>query len=134
MAKPDFTGTWKFNPGKSSLQIPVPDSTLFVIEHREPVFELARTHVFGGNSDTFSIDLTTDGQAVLRAHAGFEIDACVRWDGETLLFDSKLKREGEEATNIVRYRLSDNGQTLIAEEQFRGREHRYDNKWVFDKQ
>ena len=133
MAKPDFTGTWKFNPGKSSLQIPVPESALFVIEHREPRFELERTHIFSGNSDTFSIDLRTDGKAVVRVHAGFEIDACLRWEGETLLFNSKLKREGEEATNIVRYRLSDDGQTLIAEEQFRGREHSHDNKWVFDK-
>lgn len=62
MAKSDFTGTWKFDHSKSSLQIPSPDSTSFVIEHNEPRFLLKRTHVFGGNSDTFSIDLTTDGK------------------------------------------------------------------------
>jgi hypothetical protein len=58
MTKPDFTGTWKLNHGKSSLQIPAPESTIFVIEHSEPHFHLERTHVFGGNSDTLSIDLT----------------------------------------------------------------------------
>ncbi len=31
----------------------------FVIEHREPRFHLEWTHVFGGNSDIFSIDLMT---------------------------------------------------------------------------
>lgn len=134
MAKPDFTGAWKFNPEKSSLQIPAPESTLFAIEHSEPRFRLERTHVFGGNSDTFCIDLTTDGKTVVRVHAGFEIHADLRWEGATLIFNSRLEREGEQATNIVRYILSDDGQTFIAEEQFRGKQYSYDNKWVFDKQ
>jgi hypothetical protein len=29
MAKPDFTGIWRFNRGRSSLQIPAPDWTIF---------------------------------------------------------------------------------------------------------
>ncbi len=33
--KPDFTGTWKFNPGKSRLQIPIPDSAIFVIAEEQ---------------------------------------------------------------------------------------------------
>ena len=134
MAKPDFTGTWKFNPDKSSLQIPAPESTTFVIEHRDPRFHLERTHVFGGNSDTFSIDLMTNAEAVVHAHAGFEIHASLQWEEETLIFDSKLEREGELATNIVRYSLSDDGQSFIAVEQFCGKEYSYENAWVFDKQ
>jgi hypothetical protein len=134
MTRPNFTGTWKFNPAKSSLQIPVPESTTFVIEHSEPRFRLERTHVFAGKSDTFSIDLTTNGKAVVRAHAGLEIDASLRWEGDTLVFDSRLKREGEQATNTVRYSLSADGQTFIAEEQLRSKEQSHDNKWVFDKQ
>jgi len=134
MTKLDFTGTWKLNHEKSSLQIPAPESTIFVIKHSEPHFHLERTHVFGGNSDTLSIDLTTDGKAVVRNHGGFEIHASLRWEGETLVFDSRLDRQGEQATNIVRYRLSDEGQIFIAEEQFRSREHNHDNRWVFDKQ
>ena len=47
MAKPDFTGTWEFNPSRSSLQNPAPESSTFGIEHREPYFYLERTHVFG---------------------------------------------------------------------------------------
>jgi len=134
MTKPDFTGTWKFDSNRSSLQIPSPDSTTFVIEHREPRFHLERTHVFGGNSDTFSIDLTTGGEAVVLNHGGFEIRACLHWEGETLVIDSSLNREGEQATNIVRYRLADQGQTFIAEEQLHSGEHNHENLWVFDKQ
>jgi hypothetical protein len=134
MTQPSFTGTWKFNPAKSALQIPAPDSSMFVIEHSEPRFRLERTHVFGGKSDTFNINLTTDGKAVAVFHAGFEIDGSLRWEGDTLVFDSRLKREGEQATNVVRYSLSADGQTFTAEEQLRSRDHSHDNKWVFDKQ
>ncbi len=38
------------------------------------------------------------------------------------MFDSKLEREGEQATNIVRYSLSDDGHSFIAVEQFCGKE------------
>jgi hypothetical protein len=134
MVKPDFTGTWKFNPNRSLLQIPAPESTVFVIEHNEPYFRLERTHVFDGKSDTFSIDLTTNGEAVALASAGFEIQASLRWEGDALLFDSRLERQREHATNLVRYRLSDDGQTFTAEERFRGSQYSYENKWVFDKQ
>jgi hypothetical protein len=58
----------------------------------------------------------------------------LRWEGDTLVFDSRLKREGEQATNIVRYSLSADGRTFIAEEQLHGREHSHDNRWVFDRQ
>src|SRR5262245_42944989 len=134
MAKPDFTGTWKFNRGRSSLQIPAPDSTTFVIEHREPRFHLRRTHVVGRNSDTFSIDLTTDGAELLCRHGDLAIQARLRWEGETLVFDSELVREGMRATNVVRYRLADAGRTFVAEERLRSEQQSHENTWVFDRE
>ena len=134
MKKADFTGTWKFNPGKSSLQIPAPDSTDFVIEHNEPRLHLERTHVFGGKSDSFSIDLTTDGQVVEFNHGEVVISASLHWEGRTLVFDSTLTRGGEQATNIVRYKLADKNQVFVADERFHSRELKYKNRWVFDRQ
>src|SRR5262245_45028127 len=107
MAKPDFTGTWKLNVDKSSLQIPIPESTLFLIKHKEPQFHLERTHVIDGISDAFTIDITTDGTTVVSSHRGIEIVARLLWDGENLLFDTRLTREGKQAINIVRYSLED---------------------------
>jgi hypothetical protein len=133
VAKPDFSGTWQFNRRKSSLQIPPPDSTIFTIEHHEPRFHLARTHVFAGKSDTFSIDLTTDGETVVRDHGNMKIYVRLYWEGETLVFDSKLEREGEKATNVVRYKLADDEQTFIAEERFHSEQRSYENTWVFDR-
>jgi hypothetical protein len=106
MAKPNFTGTWKFNPGKSVLQIPAPDSTIFIVEHMEPIFRLSRTHVVGVKSDTFSLELTTDGTEVVILQGDLRLRARAYWEGETLVFDSHLLRGGEDATNILRYKLA----------------------------
>lgn len=134
MTKPNFSGTWRFNPVKSLLQIPAPESSFFVIEHNEPHFHLERTHIFGGNSDTFSLDLMTGGQVVTFTRAGTEIHASLHWELETLVFDSRFDWEGEPATTMVRYRITDEGRTFIAEEQMRGKRRSCDNRWVFDRQ
>lgn len=75
MTHPNFSGTWKFNSNRSSLQIASPESIGFVIEHHEPQFHLERTLVVGGHKDTFAIDLTTDGDTLLTHHEGLEIRA-----------------------------------------------------------
>lgn len=134
MAKPNFTGTWKFNSGKSVLQMPSPESAIFVIEHNEPHFRLERTLVFDGKSDTFSVALTTDEKPITVNIGGFEAQSRLYWEDDSLVFDSRFVHESEEASNIVRYKLEDEGQTLIADEQLRSTQHKHDNMWMFDKQ
>lgn len=132
--KPNFTGVWKFNAAKSALQIPAPDSAIFVIAHREPELQLARTHTVGAHSDTFSITLATDGAEVRRTQDDLEVHACLRWGNETLVCETTLARAGSRAMNVVRYRMGEEGRTLIADECFRSEGHSHDNTWVFDKQ
>ncbi|HUL43769.1 MAG TPA: hypothetical protein VLY03_05385 [Bacteroidota bacterium] len=131
--KPDFTGVWVFNPEKSTLQIDPPDSTAIVINHREPGFRLSRTHTRENASDTLSLELVTDGRELVLDQAGIRIRGRVFWDADTLVFDTTLIRGEDEATNIVRYRLSDLPASLIAEESFRSRSVNYDNVWVMDR-
>jgi hypothetical protein len=131
--KPDFSGTWQFNPARSVLQIPPPDSTVFVIDHREPLFRITRTHVVGDKSDTFTLDLTTDGKEVALDREGLHLRARAYWDGATLVFDSKLTRGGVEGTNIVRYALAKDALSFTAEERFRSAARSYDNLWVLDR-
>jgi RimJ/RimL family protein N-acetyltransferase len=133
MSKPDFTGTWAFNPGKSRLQIRAPDETLFVIDHREPDLHISRTHQVAETRDSFSLDLTTDGREVSIERADLRLRARAYWEGDTLVFDSRLTRAGEEATNVVRYTLSADGQRFLAEERFRSPSSSYDNTWALDR-
>ncbi len=134
MAKPDFTGTWKFNSGKSTLQIPRPDSTVFVIDHREPVFRFSRTHIVQGKTDTLELQLTTDGKEVVGGHGELRFRSRAYWDGETLVFESNITHNDEEGVNIVRYSLNDTGDLLLADEHLRSRTVNYNNRWVLDKQ
>jgi len=134
LPKPDFSGTWKFNPEKSKLQIPVPSSSTFVVDHKEPKFHLTRTHVYDGKPDTWSIDLTTDGKEVIQREGDRTLRVRLYWEGNDLIFDSLIVLEDRQATNIVRYQLSPDGKTFTATESFRGPKLKYDNVWVFDKE
>lgn len=115
------------------LHISPPDATTFVIDHREPVLRITRTHVVGEVRDTFSLDLTTDGQVVMAERDDLRLKARAYWDGDTLVFDTRLIRAGEEATNLVRYTLSDSRETFVAEESFRSGSLYYDNVWWLDR-
>jgi len=62
--KPDFSGTWRFNPEKSKLETFVPKQSklIFVIEHQDPKFKMIRTLILGERTDTLSWEATTDGK------------------------------------------------------------------------
>jgi hypothetical protein len=101
--KPDFSGTWRFNPEKSALQIPAPDATIFVIEHREPLLHITRTHVVAGKSDATSWSLTPRSLA-----AG---------------------RRGRMSSGTHSRRTG----SFVAEERFRSRDLSYDNRWLMER-
>ncbi len=133
MTKPDFSGRWTFNRTKSVLQIPPPDASIFEVTHREPNFRLSRTHVYGGKSDTFSLDLITEGREIGLAQGDRDIVCHACWENDGLLFDSQISKGAERARNTVRYKLSEDRQTIVAEEQFRSDALNYDNLWVLDR-
>jgi hypothetical protein len=131
--KSNFTGTWIFNPHTSSLEIPPPSASTFHIKHDEPNFHLSRTHVFNGKSDTWEIDLVTDGKhEVIERNSHYTARTRIYWEGRSLVLDMKMEtKNGESASNLVKYSLADDGNTLIALERYSTEKHL--NKWVFDK-
>lgn len=133
MGRPDFSGVWIFNRELSSLQIPAPDSTVFLIRHHEPEFHLERTHVFGDIRDVFSIDLVTDGKSVELTHRDTVISARLYWEAEELVFYSELRRGEEFGTNVVRYQLTNGGRTFTALERLDSAGQSHVNTWVFDR-
>jgi hypothetical protein len=133
--QPNFSVEWKFVAIKSKLQIPVPDSGIFTIDHREPVFRMSRTLIAEGKTDTWSIDLTTDGKEVVVKSTGETTRGHVSWDGSDLVYQAKIiLNDGREGTDTVRYHLSDGGRTITAIESSRGPVVKFDNLWVFEKQ
>jgi hypothetical protein len=133
--KPDFSGEWVFNPEKSRLEVKWNlESGTFTIDHREPNFRFNRVFVINGKRDSHSYSLTTDGKEEVSEQAERTVHSRLYWDGETLVFDSRiLLKDGRETTNVVRYSLRDGGKILVAQEKFRGPILQYDNLWVADK-
>ena len=127
MPRPCFTGHWALNLQRSELQIPSPESSLFLIEHDEPVFRLTRTHVYDGKSNTISFELTSDGKEYDQDFG--ELHACSRlyWDGDRLVLDMKVRINDDEGTNILWYSLEDSCRSFIAVEQWRSVKHHHDN-------
>jgi hypothetical protein len=131
--KPDFSGTWIFDSEKSRLESAVPTRSVFVIEHREPVFKLTRTHTHGERSNTISFEATTDGQERHLKEGDYESWTRMYWLGEELVLDMKMKFRGDEGTNVVHYHLTDAGQTLVAAEWYHMPAKQHHNLWVFDR-
>ncbi len=131
--KPDFSGTWEFNPEKSKLESAVPTKSIFVIQHREPTFKLTRTHTRGQTSDTLTFEYSTDGKEHYRKEGEAESWARMTWLGDELVLDMKMSYRGEEGTNVVHYRLADGGQTFIAAEWYHFSSTQRHNLWVFDR-
>ena len=132
--KPNFSGTWKLDSQKSSLQIPQPKSMIFVIDHREPNWAVKRTLINEAGENIWEIELTTDGKQVVRDYGNHKVEARLYWENETLILDSEIISSNETGSNVVRYSLTDNGTIFIAEEHYKSKSHSHINRWVFNKQ
>jgi hypothetical protein len=131
--KPDFSGTWRFNPEKSRLEMTTPTESIVMIEHQEPRFKLTRTHTWGERSDTLTFEYTTNGKEYYRKDGEYESWARMTWLEDELVLDMKMSYRGEEGTNVVHYRLADGGQTLIAAEWYHMASKIHHNLWVFNR-
>jgi len=134
--KPNLSGTWIFSPKKSSLQIAAPSSEIFVVQHTDPHLHLTRTLVLNGKSETWSIDILTDGKQEVVEHMGENtVSTRAFWEGSSLVLDKTTSYEsGEKSSNLVKYSLADDGKTFVALEYFTDPNGQHVNKWVFDKQ
>jgi hypothetical protein len=132
-AKPDFSGTWIFNPGKSRLEMTAPTKSVFVIEHQDPKFKVTRTHTWGERSDTLSFEFATDGEEHYWKQGDWESWTRMTWLREELVLDMEISDRGEQGTNVVHYRLTDNGKTFVAAEWFHMPKQQHHNLWVFDR-
>jgi nuclear transport factor 2 (NTF2) superfamily protein len=131
--QPDFSGTWIFNPEKSRLEMTAPTRSIFWIEHQNGRFKLTRTHKWGERWDTLSFEAGTDGEETYRDMHGFEMWTRMFWNGAELVLDMKLAYRGEPGTNVVHYRLADEGKTFIAAEWYHMPREQHHNLWVFDR-
>lgn len=129
---PNLTGTWVLNSAKSHLEVPSPDSTIFVIRHQEPTVRMFRTHARAGRLDTVTITLRTDSSEVHWELLGAKVISRSWWEGNELVFWSALARGAQQASQVVRYSLSADRRTFTAVEAVDAGAASHVNRWVFD--
>ncbi|MGH7636113.1 MAG: TlpA family protein disulfide reductase [Gemmatimonadaceae bacterium] len=131
--RPAFAGTWVVNLAKSQLQVPPPDSTIFVISHDEPIVRIFRTHARDGRFDTVTTTLRTDSSQVDWELRDTKVTSRSWWEDDELVFWSAFSRGEQRASQVVRYSLSADGNTFTAVEDVDAGPASHLNRWIFDR-
>jgi hypothetical protein len=134
-AKPDFSGNWKMNPSKSDFgMMPAPSSLVRKITHSEPNLKVVNTQV--GERGEFTIELayTTDGKECANKIMNWDAKSTLKWEGSTLVVDSKLDIQGNLISMSEKWTLSEDGKTLTIAQHFAAPQGEMDAKTVLEKQ
>jgi hypothetical protein len=112
-AKPNFTGEWKMNPDKSNFApLPAPDKLVRRINHSGSRLKITTTQAGQQREIVTDLAYTTDGAECKNAIRGEEFSGTARWDGDTLVIESKREVQGMEIVQKERWALAGDGQTL----------------------
>lgn len=132
--RPNFSGTWKLDKAKSSLQAPAPDTSILYIDHSGQRFRLTRAHVVDGEADLFSIIVLTDGKDDVKKWKDHRIANRCHWEGDELILESRERLGRKETLVVMRHSLSADGNTLTVEERFAAPERKYQNTLVLQRE
>ena len=135
MAKPGFTGDWKLNAAKSSFgEFPAPSSLTMKIGHEEPNLKVATA--MAGDFGEFSWDAayTTDGKECINKMRDNESKSTVKWDGDSLLIETRASFGGNDMTISDKWTLSADGKTLTIDRKFASSQGEMVQKMAMDKQ
>jgi hypothetical protein len=114
--KPDFSGEWKLNVGKSDFggRKPTPTVAILKIEHKDPVLKITRTIVTDNGQLTTEAIYSTDGtETTNKLPGGGEMKNTAKWVDSALLIETPVRLSGKEAFSIKwKWILSEDGRTL----------------------
>ena len=134
-AKPNFSGDWKMVPSKSDFgQMPAPSSIVQKISHNEPELKVTSTQVSENGESTNNLTYTTDGKECANKSRRGETKSTLKWDGDTLVIESKADFQGTAVTIAAKWTLSEDGKTLTVNTHFSSPMGDGDVKTVFEKQ
>ena len=131
---PNFTGEWIVNTTQSNWgQMPAPTRFNQKITHNDPDLKVVteQTGAFGDFTSDFSF--TTDGKECPNQMNDFKMKSTVKWDGDTLVFDSQMDFQGTAITGTERWTMSADGKTITRQQHFSGPMGEGDATVVLDK-
>jgi hypothetical protein len=97
------------------------------------MFRYQATLVFDSRPIEYSFELPSDGREVTGTLQGRSTASSLRWDGDALVFMSRIQSADAERTISFRYELLEGPRRLRAVEQVRGGGRDQDTTWIFDR-
>ncbi len=133
--KPDFSGEWKMNAGKSVFgPIPVPASLIRRITHSDPSLTITEEQKGGSGDHVSTRRYTTDGKEITFQENGANVEATATWDVDSLLIRSKADTGGVAIVFTEKMTLSDENRTLTDAVRIEAPQGALNATYVFDKQ
>jgi hypothetical protein len=134
-AKPNFSGRWKINTSKSEFgEIPTPASHAEQITHNDPNLKVVTTQAGEMGEFTLEYTYTTDGKECINKFRGIDRKSTAKWEGDSLVIESRMDVEGNAVTVTEKWVLSQDGKTLTVHRHLKGPEGETDVKTVLEKQ
>jgi hypothetical protein len=118
---PNFSGEWKVNAAQSNWgQMPAPTRFDQKITHNDPDLKVVtdQSGPFGDFTSDFTF--TTDGKECSNQMNDFKMKSIVKWEGDTLVFDSRMDFQGNGMSGTDRWTLSADGKTITRQQHFSG--------------
>ncbi|MBI3682056.1 MAG: hypothetical protein HY235_16860 [Acidobacteria bacterium] len=134
-AKPNFSGTWKLLADKSDFgPMPPPDKYEQKVEHSDPDMKVTTTQVGQQGEFTSDVSYNTEGKETTNQLRGNAMKSVARWDGDTLVVDSKLDFQGNEITISDKWSLAEEGKSIIIQRKLNTPQGELEMKVVLAKQ
>jgi hypothetical protein len=130
-AATNFTGVWKLNIAKSDYgPVPAPESMTRTITHKDPLLEISTDQKGARGAATTQLKYTTDGKPAENSGS----KGTAKWDGDKLVVDSVISRQGAEITLHDVWTLSADGKIMTVNEHIVAPQGEFDTIQTFDKQ
>src|SRR5271155_1989928 len=132
--KPNFTGSWKLNVGKSDFgPLPPPDSEAHTLTQTESSIKDAVIADTQQGKQDYTLTYNFDGTETVNAPGGLEIKSKAKWDGPAFTVISKLKFQDMDVDLKDVWTLSADGKILTQDRHFSSSMGEADQKMIFEK-
>jgi hypothetical protein len=134
-AKPNLSGEWVLNEAKSDFgRLPAPAKFVRKIEHNDPDLKMVTTQSGRRGEVTTELKYTTDGKECTNVIRGAEVKGTAKWEGDTLVINSKRELQGATIAFQERWTMSADGNTLSIATHITSPQGEADLKFVLEKQ
>ncbi|MBI3682057.1 MAG: hypothetical protein HY235_16865 [Acidobacteria bacterium] len=134
-AKPNFSGEWKMDPSKSDFgPNPAPEKIVRTIQHDDPNLAIKTLLVSQQGEIASGLKYTTDGKECTNTTRFGEAKGTAKWDGDTLVIESKLQFQGADIVQKDRWTLSSDGKAMKVQTSIKSPQGEIEMAISFDKQ